>query len=172
MRTEIFLPQDVILTRVDELAGELNERYAGQEVVVVGVLIGAFVFLADLLRRVNFPCVVDFVRLASYGSGTETTGNVVLTKDLEINIAGRDVLVVEDIVDTGITLDFLVKALKSRVPRSISVCVLLDKRARRKVAFDADFVGFSIEDRFVVGYGLDYDGHYRSLPHICILHSP
>lgn len=172
MRTEIFLPQDVILTRVDELAGELNERYAGQEVVVVGVLIGAFVFLADLLRRVNFPCVVDFVRLASYGSGTESTGNVVITKDLEINIAGRDVLVVEDIVDTGITLDFLVKALKSRVPRSISVCVLLDKRARRKVAFDADFVGFSIEDRFVVGYGLDYDGHYRSLPHICILHSP
>jgi len=172
MQREVLIPHEVIARRVRELAGELDRHYAGEEVVVVGVLMGSFVFMADLVRNLSFPCLIDFVRLASYGSGTESTGQVMMRKDLETEITGRHVLVVEDIVDTGITLDFLVQTLRRRAPESLSVCVLLDKPARRKVPFEADYVGFAIDDWFVVGYGLDYDGRYRALPDVCILQFP
>jgi len=169
VKKEILISRDTILQRIDALARELNAYYKGKEPVVIGVLKGAFVFLADLVRRFEFPCAIDFVRLASYGSGTESKGTVTITKDLEIDIAGKDVLIVEDIVDTGITLDFLVQKLKERAPRSIAVCVLLDKYERRKVPFHADFVGFPIEDHFVLGYGLDYNEQGRSCPDICMV---
>lgn len=169
MKKEILFSQEVILRKVDELAKEINEQYKDKRPVIIGVLKGAFIFLSDLIRRLDFPCVVDFIRLASYGSGTESTGQIKITKDLEIDIAGKDVLVVEDIVDTGITLDFLVKKLKEKEPLSVKVCVLLDKRERRKVPFKPDFVGFPIEDRFVVGYGLDYGEEGRSWRDIYML---
>lgn len=169
MKKEVLFPEHVIQKRLDGLAEDLNARYQGKEPIVIGVLKGSFIFLADLIRRFRFPCTVDFVRLASYFSGTETSGQVTITKDLEVDIKGKDILIVEDIVDTGITLDFLVKKLKERAPRSIAVCVLLDKWERRKVPFKADFVGFPIPDRFVVGYGLDFNEQGRSWPDICII---
>lgn len=162
METEILFTQEEILRRIDEMAAEINAHYQGKRPVVIGVLKGAFVFLADLVRRFNFPCIVDFIRLASYGSGSKSSGIITITKDLEVDIEGKDVLIVEDIVDTGLTLNFLVDKLKERKPLSVKVCVLLDKYERRKVPFRADFVGFPIEDRFVVGYGLDYNEEGRS----------
>lgn len=136
--------------------------------LVVGVLNGAFVFMADLIRELTILCCVDFVRLRSY-AGTASSGQVRMIKDLETPIAGRDVLVVEDIVDTGLTLSWLVEALRKRRPASLKVCALLDKPERRRVPFEADYVGFTIPDRFVVGYGLDCNELYRYLPDVCVL---
>lgn len=136
----------------------------------MGVLKGAFIFMADLIRAIGVPCRVDFVRLASYGGSCQSSGKVLITKDLETSIAGRDVLIVEDIVDTGLTLSCLVKTLREREPASLKVCAFLDKKERRKVPFEADYVGFTIPDGFVVGYGLDFNENYRFLPDVCVLH--
>lgn len=168
-RQEVLFTKEQIGRRVAELAERISADYAGRELIVIGVLKGAFIFMADLVRALQVPCVVDFVRLASYGSGSQTAGKVVLTKDLETSIRDKDILIVEDIVDTGLTLSHLVNWLKERNPRSLRVCALLDKRARRKVPFEADYVGFAIEDRFVVGYGLDFDERSRFLPDVCTL---
>jgi len=168
-KEKILISREAIEKRVREIADAVSRDYQGRELVVIGVLKGAFIFMADLVRALQVPCVVDFVRLASYGSGSQTAGKVVLTKDLETSIRDKDILIVEDIVDTGLTLSHLVNWLKERNPRSLRVCALLDKRARRKVPFEADYVGFAIEDRFVVGYGLDFDERSRFLPDVCTL---
>jgi len=168
MNREVLISKEEISRRVRELADEISRDYAGRELIVVGVLKGAFIFMADLIRALNVPCKVDFTQLASYGSGTVSSGDVVISKDIGIAIADRDVLIVEDIVDTGLTLSFLVEAMKAREPRSLRVCVLLDKKMRRKVPFTADYTGFDIVDRFVIGYGLDFNEQCRGLPDICI----
>lgn len=168
-QTEVLFPRAAIDRRVRELAGEITRDYAGREILIVGVLKGAFVFMADLIRELGIPCSVDFVRLASYGDRSVSSGNVRITKDLETPIEGRDVLIVEDIVDTGVTLSRLVEVLRGRRPASLRVCVFLDKWARRRVPFAADYVGFTIADGFVVGYGLDFNEKYRFLPDACLL---
>jgi hypoxanthine phosphoribosyltransferase len=166
IKKEILIARAVIDSRVEELADTISRDYMGKEVILIGILKGAFIFMADLIRKLRLPCKVDFVRLASYGTGTVSSGNIVITKDIETQIKGKNVLIVEDIVDTGLTLSFLVKKLKERDPRSLKVCVFLDKKERRKVPFEADYIGFDIPDRFVVGYGLDFNEMYRFLPDV------
>ncbi|MBA4421971.1 MAG: hypoxanthine phosphoribosyltransferase [Syntrophus sp. (in: bacteria)] len=170
IKTEILFPKEVISRRVGELAGRISRDYDGRELLLVGILKGAFIFMADLIRGINVPCRVDFVRLASYGCSSQSSGKVRITKDLETPIAGRDVLIVEDIIDTGLTLSYLVKVLREREPASLRVCAFLDKKERRQVPFDADYVGFTIPDGFVVGYGLDFNENFRFLPDVCVLH--
>ena len=169
MKKEILFSRDAINQRITELAADISRDYAGKELVVVGVLKGAFVFMADLIRRLQTPCVIDFARVASYGSGSTSSGQIVITKDIEIQIKGRDVLIVEDIVDTGLTLSHLVRVFKEREPNSLKVCAFMDKRLRRKVAFEADYVGFTIDDGFVVGYGLDFNERARFFPDVYIV---
>ncbi len=169
MKKSVLYPREAIRERVLELGEEVSRAYEGRNLIVIGVLKGAFMFMADLIRALRIPCRIDFIRLASYGSGTETSGRIELTKDIEIDITGKDVLVVEDIVDTGLTLTYLVETLRARNPRSLKVCAFIDKKLRRKVPFEADFVGFTMDDGFVVGYGLDFDEQGRFLPDVCIL---
>lgn len=169
VKKEVLFTRADIDRRVRELADVISHDYHGKELVVIGILKGAFVFMADLIRSLRVPCIVDFVRLASYGSKAVSSESIVITKDIEISLKGRDVLVVEDIVDTGLTLSFLVNRLKEREPRTLRVCVFLDKSTRRKVLFEADYTGFQIEDRFVVGYGLDFNEKFRFLPEICVI---
>jgi hypoxanthine phosphoribosyltransferase len=169
MHKEILFPRDVIQRRVQELAARISSDYKGHELIVIGILKGAFIFMADLIRAMSIPCKVDFVRVASYGAGSESSGKVVMTKDIETSIKGRDILIVEDIVDTGLTLTYLVDWLRERNPQSLKVCTFLDKRERRKVPFEADYVGFTIDDGFVVGYGLDFNEQARFLPEVYII---
>jgi hypoxanthine phosphoribosyltransferase len=169
MHKEILFSRDVIGRRVQEIACQISADYSGRELIVIGVLKGAFIFMADLIRAMSITCKVDFVRVASYGAGQESSGKAVLTKDIETSIKGRDILVVEDIIDTGLTLTYLVDWLKERNPQSLKVCAFLDKRKRRKVSFEADYVGFTIDDGFVVGYGLDFDEKARFLPDVYIM---
>ena len=169
MNKEVLFSRESIDRRVRELAEEISRDYAGGELVVVGVLKGAFIFMADLIRSLRIPCKVDFTQLASYGSGTVSTGEIVIKKDIGLPIAGKDVLIVEDIVDTGLTLSYLVKTLKDRAPRSLKVCVFLDKKMRRKIPFTADYTGFTIDDGFVVGYGLDYNEQARFLSDVYVI---
>jgi hypoxanthine phosphoribosyltransferase len=143
---QILFSRDEIQKRVREIASQISKDYAGRELVVIGILKGAFIFMADLVRELSVPCKVDFVRVASYGAGSESSGKVVMTKDIETSIKGRDILIVEDIVDSGLTLQYLVNWLKERSPHSLKICVFLDKRKRRKVSFEADYVGFTIDD--------------------------
>lgn len=167
--TEILFPKAVIESRVDELAAQISLDYAGKELLIVGILKGAFVFMADLIRALSVPCTVDFVRLASYGAGSVSSGEVLIQKDLETPVAGRDILIVEDIVDTGLTLSRLVEMLQERSPASLKVCAFLDKQERRRVPFVPDYVGFPISDAFVVGYGLDYNEQFRFLPDVRVI---
>jgi hypoxanthine phosphoribosyltransferase len=169
MEKEVLFSKEVISNRVQELADEIARDYKGRELIVIGVLKGAFVFMADLIRFLQIPCLVDFTQLASYGSGSVSSGSIVIKKDISLPIEGRDVLIVEDIVDTGLTLSFLVRTLKERSPRSLKVCVFLDKKMRRQVPFTADYTGFVIDDGFVVGYGLDFSEQARSLPDVYII---
>jgi hypoxanthine phosphoribosyltransferase len=169
MKKEILFTRDEIDKRVKELAARISEDYKGEELMVIGILKGAFIFMADLIRSMTIPCQVDFARIASYGANAVSSGKVVLTKDIEMSIKGRNILIVEDIVDTGHTLSYFVEWLKERSPRSLKVCAFLDKRKRRKVDFEADYVGFTIEDGFVVGYGLDFNEKARFLPDVYII---
>lgn len=166
---EILIPGSEIAGRVQELADEISRDYAGGEILMIGVLKGAFIFMADLVRAMSIACQTDFIRAASYGAGSESSGNIVITKDVELAIDGRDVLIVEDIVDTGLTLRHIVDTLRLRNPKSIKVCAFIDKRERRKVPFEADYVGFSMDDGFVVGYGLDFNEQYRFLPDVYLV---
>ncbi len=166
---EILFSRDVIQKRVRELAGQISKDYADRELIIIGILKGAFIFMADLIREISIPCRIDFTRLASYGEGSDSSGKVVMTKDIETSIKGKDILIVEDILDTGLTLQYLVGWLKERNPDSLKICVLLDKRKRRKVSFEADYVGFTIDDGFVVGYGLDFNEKYRFSPDIYVI---
>ena len=166
---EVLYSQEQIKKRVQELAVKISRDYEGKELIVIGVLKGAFIFMADLIRCLTIPCRVDFVRLASYGAEAVSSGKVVMTKDIETSIKDQEILIVEDVVDTGLTLSFLINWLQERNPRSLKVCAMLDKRQRRRVPFEADYVGFTIEDGFVVGYGLDFNEKARFLPDICVM---
>ena len=172
MRDEVeqtLLTQEQIQKRVTELGRILSEEYAGKNPVLVSVLIGAFIFLADLCRSADIPCSVDFMIVSSYGAGTETSGKVKIIKDLDTVIQGRHVIVIEDIVDSGVTLIHILAMLKARTPASLRLMTLLDKPARRRAHVDVDWTGFQVPDAFLVGYGLDYAEKYRNLPDICIL---
>ena len=164
-----LISREDIARRVQELAGEISRDYQGRDLVMVGVLKGAFIFLADLVRELSSPVEIDFVRLASYGDATSPTGEVQITKDVELSLEGRDVLIVEDIMDLGFTLDFLKKHLATHRARSVKICVLVDKRERRQVEVPLDYVGFVVEKGFLVGYGLDCGEQMRTLPEIYAL---
>ena len=166
---KILIAEAEVQRKVNRLARRISRDFAGREVLLVGVLKGAFIFMADLARRIKAPVKMDFVRLASYGAKTVSSGKVRITKDLETSLRGRDVLIVEDIIDTGVTLKYLFRRLRARKPRSLKTVTLLDKPERRKVDFRPDYVGFTIEDHFVVGYGLDCGEEYRNLPGIYVL---
>ena len=166
---KLLLSEKEIQQKVRALARKISKDFSGREVLLIGVLKGAFIFMSDLARKMTTPVKMDFVRLASYGSETRSSGKVKITKDLETPLKGKDVLIVEDIIDTGITLNHLFRRFKARGPRSLKVVALLDKPARRKVDLRADYVGFQIEDHFVVGYGLDCAEEYRNLRGIYVL---
>lgn len=168
-KLEILITRDTIQARVAELGAQIGRDYAGKTLLLLGVLKGAAIFLADLARAIPLDCAFDFLSLASYGRNTSSTGNVHLLKDTDAQIPGADVLLVEDILDTGITLNFLREHLQRRNPRSLRMVALLDKPARRRTPLQADYVGFTIADRFVVGYGMDYAEKYRNLPDIRVL---
>ena len=166
---EILLDGGTIADRVAELGAQLAADYSGRDPVLISVLKGALVFLADLIRAMELPVSIDFMEVSSYGAGTETSGQVRILKDLSRPIEGRHVIVVEDIIDTGLTLNYLLKYLADKGPASMSIVCLLDKPARRLADIPIEYRGFTIPDRFVIGYGLDYDEHYRNLPYIGIL---
>ncbi len=160
-------------SEIDEMCQRLGEQissdYAGREVVLIGVLKGAFIFMADLVRHITIPCYIDFMSVSSYGSGTRTSGVVRINKDLDGDITGKHVIVIEDIVDSGLTLNHLKQLLGTRNPASIAFCTAFDKPERRRVEINVEYVGKRIRDEFIVGYGLDYDGRYRNLPDVAIL---
>ena len=166
---KILFTHEEITNRIHELADQITKDYAGKNPLVVGVLRGSFIFMADLVRAIQTPLTLDFISASSYGSGTVSSGQVNIRLDLSEDIAGRDVLIVEDILDTGNTLSKLVAELKTRTPASIKLCVMLDKPERRTHPIQADYAGFSIPDAFVVGCGLDFDQRYRHLDYIGIL---
>lgn len=165
----ILISRDEIAARVAELGKAIGRDYAGRSPLLVGVLKGAVVFTADLLRAIPLPSAMDFMAVSSYGSGTRSSGVVRLTADLSVSIEGRDVIIVEDVIDSGRTISYLRRNLATRHPRSLALCVLLDKVSRREVDVEVDYVGFAIPDEFVVGYGLDYDGRHRNLADLAVL---
>lgn len=166
---ETLIEAAALQRRIGELAAEISRDYRDRTVLLVGVLKGAMPFMADLMRQLEVACEVDFMAVASYGSSTDSSGVVRILKDLDASIEGRDVLIVEDIVDSGLTLQYLLRSLNARDPGSLEVCALLTKPSRRKVELPTRYVGFEIEDRFVIGYGLDFGERYRNLPYIAAL---
>lgn len=167
--TGVMFSQEEIEAKVIELAKQIEKDYKGQDLLLVGILKGASVFVADLMRKIDLNVNIDFMRVSSYGSGTVSSGTVKILKDLDVDIKDKNVLIVEDIIDSGITLRNLYDTLMTREPRSLKLCTLLNKPARKKVDVDVDYVGFVIEDKFIVGYGIDYDEKYRNLPYIAIV---
>jgi len=166
---EVFFTEETLKKRVAELGAEITKDYAGKDLFLLGVLKGCYVFMSDLSRSIDLPCTMDFMAVSSYGDGTSTTGAVKITKDLSKDIEGKNVLIVEDILDSGVTLSYLKQYLMGRKPASIQIAALMDKPARRQTDIKADYVGFEAPDAFVVGYGLDYAEHYRNLPYIGVL---
>jgi hypoxanthine phosphoribosyltransferase len=168
---EVLVQKDALEHRVRQLGAEISADYAGRNPLLVGVLKGAVFFLSDLMRRIDIPCEVDFMAVASYGSSTDSSGVVRILKDLDATIEGRDVLIVEDIVDSGLTLQYLLRSLGARDPASVEVCALLVKPERRKVELPIRYVGFEIPNRFAIGYGLDHAEKHRNLPYVAALQS-
>ena len=166
---KVLLSEEELHAKVAELGAQITKDYEGKNLLLVTVLKGAVVFLADLMRTIDQPAEIDFMVVSSYGSGVKSSGVVKIVKDLDINLEGKDILIVEDILDSGMTLDYIKGMLQDRNPSSIRICALLDKPARRKVDLQADYVGFTLPDEFVIGYGLDYDEKYRNLPYIGVL---
>jgi hypoxanthine phosphoribosyltransferase len=166
---EILVPAEELQRRVRELAREISRDYAGKDLLLIGVLKGAVFFLSDLMRQLDVPAQVDFMAVASYGSATRSSGVVRILKDLDAPIEGRDVLIIEDIVDSGLTLQYLLRNLQGRHPASLEVCALLIKPERRKVELKTRYVGFEIPNRFAIGYGLDHAERYRNLPYVAAL---
>ena len=165
----VLISAHEIEQRITQLGKQITADYSGKDTTVIGILNGCFVFFADLVREIDLPVVCDFLGLSSYGSSTKSSGVVAITKDLSKPIAGRHVLIVEDIIDTGLTMSYLLENLQTRKPASIRICSLLSKPARRTIETTIDYLGFTIEDKFVVGYGLDYDGVYRNLQYIGVV---
>ena len=163
---EVLITSSEIQEKVCELGERITEDYRGERPLLVGVLRGAVIVLGDLMRNIDLPCEIDFMDISSYGTGTSSSGVVRILKDLEEDITGRHVLIVEDIIDTGLTLSYLRRSLLARRPASLEVCALLTKPSRRRVELDVKYIGFEVPDEFVVGYGLDYAGAYRNLPDI------
>ena len=168
-RTEVLLSREEIAATVDRLAVEVRRDYAGKNPLLLGILKGSFMFMADLVRRLDFPLEIDFVRLSSYGQEMETTGNIRVVQGLRSPVRGRDVLVIEDIVDTGLTTTYFLDYLRKKKPASLRLCSLVAKPTRHRVPVVIDYPGFTVPDRFLVGYGLDWDEKYRNLPDICML---
>ncbi len=165
----VFFSEEELKNRVRELGQQIARDYEGKDPLFVGVLKGSFVFMADLMRAVDLYCDIDFMAVSSYGSGTTTTGAVKINKDLSYNVENRHIILIEDILDSGVTLSYLKKYIEARKPASVSICTLLDKPARRRADIHADYVGFECPDAFIVGYGLDYAERYRNLPYIGVL---
>jgi hypoxanthine phosphoribosyltransferase len=168
---EILIPADTLISRIKELGAEITKEYAETEQapMLICVLKGSFVFMADLIRHIDLPITIDFLGTSSYGTDTKSSGVVKITKDLSESVKDRDLIIVEDIIDTGLTIDYLIHMLRTRGPNSIKICSLLHKPSRMKVNVPIDFLGFMIEDKFVIGYGLDYAQKYRNLDHIGVL---
>ena len=166
---EILIDEERLQERIRELGREISADYEGRELLLVGVLKGAVFFMADLMRSLTVPCEIDFMAISSYGASTDSSGVVRILKDLDINIEGRHVLVIEDIIDSGLTLSYLIRNLESREPASLAVCALLTKPERRQIEVDVRYTGFEIPNRFVIGYGLDLEGRYRNLPYVAAL---
>ena len=167
--SETLIDEETLKRRITELGEEISNDYTGQDLLLVGVLKGAVFFMSDLMRHLTVPCEIDFMAISSYAGATESSGVVRILKDLDMNIEGRHVLVVEDIVDTGLTLSYLRRTLLQRRPDSLEICALLTKPSRRQVELDIKYLGFEVPDEFVIGYGIDYAGAYRNLPDIRVL---
>ena len=166
---EVLIPSSDIQEKLTEIGERITEDYKGERPLLVGVLRGAVIVLGDLMRKIDLPCEIDFMDISSYGTGTSSSGVVRILKDLEEDITDRHVLVVEDIIDTGLTLSYLLRSLQARSPASLEIFALLSKPSRRRVGLDVKYLGFEVPDEFVVGYGLDFAGAYRNLPDICVL---
>jgi len=165
----VLIDEERLRSRVSELGEEISADYAGRDLLLIGVLKGAVFFMADLMRHLTVTCEVDFMAISSYGAATDSSGVVRILKDLDINIAGREVLVVEDIIDSGLTLSYLMRNLEAREPASLQICALLTKPERREIDVPVRYVGFEIPNRFVIGYGLDFAERYRNLPYVGVL---
>jgi len=168
-KPHILFRREEIEAAVKRLAAEIRQDYQGKHPLLIGILKGSFMFMADLIRFLNFPIEVEFIRLSSYGGGKESSGRIRVVQGLRSAIKGRDVLVIEDIVDTGLTISFLLDYLRKRKPASLRLCALTDKPSRRQVPVTIDYLGFTVPNKFIVGYGLDWDEKFRYLPHICVL---
>jgi hypoxanthine phosphoribosyltransferase len=166
----VLIDEATLQARIVELGDEISSDYHGRDLLLIGVLKGAVFFMADLMRRLSVPCEIDFMAISSYGAATDSSGVVRILKDLDINIAGRHVLVVEDIIDSGLTLSYLVRNLEAREPESLEICALMTKPGRREIDVEVRYVGFEIPNRFVIGYGLDFAERYRNLPYVAVLH--
>jgi hypoxanthine phosphoribosyltransferase len=166
---EVLIPSSDIQEKLTEIGERITEDYKGKRLLLVGVLRGAVIVLGDLMRKIDLPCEIDFMDISSYGTGTSSSGVVRILKDLEEDITDRHVLVVEDIIDTGLTLSYLLRSLQARKPASLEIFALLSKPSRRRVELGVKYLGFEVPDEFVVGYGLDFAGAYRNLPDICVL---
>ena len=166
---EVLITSQEIEDKVREIGARITEDYEGEKLLLIGILRGAVVIMSDLMRHIDLQCELDFMDISSYGTGTSSSGVVRILKDLEENITERHVLIVEDIIDTGLTLSYLMRSLQARRPASLEVCALLSKPSRRRAELEVRYLGFEVPDEFVVGYGLDYAGAYRNLPDICIL---
>lgn len=163
---DVMISQEEIQKRIKELAREIEKDYEGKELICLGLLKGSIMFMADLLKEVNLPLAMDFMKVSSYHGGTDSTGVVKILKDVDLDITGKNILIIEDIIDTGLTLQYVKNFLESKKPNEIKVCSLLDKPSRRKVEMVGEYIGFEIPDEFVLGYGLDYDEYYRNLPFV------
>jgi hypoxanthine phosphoribosyltransferase len=168
---EILIDEETLQARIRELGAEISSDYTGRDLLLVGVLKGAVFFMADLMRELSVPCEIDFMAISSYGAATDSSGVVRILKDLDINVAGRDVLVVEDIIDSGLTLSYLMRNLTARKPGTLEICALLTKPERREIDVPVRYVGFEIPNKFVIGYGLDFAERYRNLPYVAVLHA-
>ena len=168
---KVLLSEETIAAKVKELGAQIAKDYADKNPLIVSVLRGSFVFMADLVRAIDVPCIVDFMSVSSYGGGTTSSGEVKITKDFDVSIEGRHLIIVEDILDSGRTLSYLMKTLKARGAASIALCTFLDKPERRVVPVEVAYKGFTVPDAFIVGYGLDYDQKYRNLPYVGVLKS-
>ena len=166
---EVLVDTEALGARIAELGAEISADYEGRDLLLIGVLKGAVFFMADLMRKLTIPCEVDFMAISSYGASTDSSGVVRILKDLDINIEGRHVLVVEDIIDSGLTLSYLMRNLESREPATLEVCALLTKPDRRELEVPVRYIGFEIPNRFVIGYGLDFGERYRNLPYVAVL---